>query len=217
MQGYLETLLMKEDSLTHEKRRSYLEVAARQSEHLATLISELFELAKLDFRGYEITAEPLHLGELAQDVLQKFQLDAEKKQVALQGDIHPEVDFVRADIGLMERALENLLENALKHTRPGDAISLAVLPENGRVMVRVSDTGSGIPEQHLPHIFERFYRVDKARTSSVGGAGLGLAIVKRILDLHGSEIAVESTLKSGTTFSFALPTAASGAIGSVAV
>lgn len=208
LKGYLEMLLMKDDTLTPEKRRSYLEIAARQSEHLGTLIAELFELAKLDFKGYQINPEWVQLGELAQDVLQNFQLAAEKKDIALQADIHPQVGFVRADIGLLERALENLLENALKHTRPGGSITLAVIPEDGRVVVRVSDTGSGIPAQDLPHIFERFYRVDKVRTAGADSAGLGLAIVKRILDLHNARISVESAVMAGTTFSFALPAAA---------
>jgi PAS domain S-box-containing protein len=207
LRGYLETLLIKEDTLTPAKRRSYLEIAARQTEHLQTLISELFELAKLDFQGYELNPEPVHLGELTQDVLQKFQLAAEKKDIVLRVDVHPKVGFVRADMALIERALENLLENALKHTGPGGRISLAVSPQEGRVEVQVTDTGSGIPAQDLPHIFERFYRVDKARTRDSGGAGLGLAIVKRILDLHHGKISVTSEPMAGTTFSFALPVA----------
>lgn len=152
----------------------------------------------------------MQLGELAQDVLQKFQLAAEKKGITLRADIHPEVGFVRADMGLIERALENLIENALEHTRPGGRISLAVLPQDGRVRVQVSDTESGIPAEDLPHVFERFYRVDKARSGDSDGAGLGLAIVKRILDLRHGEINVESAVAVGTTFWFALP-AATGA------
>jgi signal transduction histidine kinase len=106
----------------------------------------------------------MQLGELAQDVLQKFQIAAEKKRIALKAEI-------RADIGLIERALENLLDNALRHTPFGGVVSLAVTASDGRVAVRVSDTGSGIPAAELPHIFERFYRVDKSRTSGTGGPG----------------------------------------------
>lgn len=212
LQGYLEMLRLKGESLEPDKRHAYLEIAARQSEHLGTLITELFELAKLDFKGYQINPEPVNLGELAQDLLQKFELAAENKGLTLQGDIDPEIGVVRADIGLIARALENLLENALKHTSAGGTVRLTVAPHDGKVILRLSDSGSGIPEQALPHIFERFYRVDAARTIDAGGAGLGLAIVKRILDLHHSEISVESELAGGTTFSFALPLAYSPAM-----
>jgi len=205
IRGYLETLLLKGDTLPPDKRHAYLQIAARQSEHLGTLISELFELAKLDYKGYQINPEPVQLGELAQDVLQKFQLAAEKKEIALQIEAHSNIGFVHADIGLIERALENLLENALKHTPPGGSVSLAVRRRDARVAVQVSDTGSGIPQDALSHIFERFYQVDRSKMLDAGGAGLGLAIVKRILDLHHSEIRVESAMAEGTMFSFALP------------
>ncbi len=205
IRGYLETLLLKGDTLPPDKRHAYLEIAARQSERLGTLISELFELAKLDYSCYQINPEPVQLGELAQDVLQKFQLTAEKKGVALRVEAHQDAGFVSADIALIERVLENLLENALKHTHPGGAVSLAVRRHDGRVAVEVSDTGSGIPQNALPHIFERFYQVHQSKMLDTGSAGLGLAIVKRILDLHHSQINVESALAEGTRFSFALP------------
>ena len=209
LQGYLEMLRLKDETMEPEQRRAYLEIASRQSQHLGTLVAELFELAKLDFKGYQINPEPVHLGELAQDVLQKFQLAADKKGVGLHADIHPEVGFVRADMGLIERALENLLENALKHTHVGGTVRLAVAPHDGKVVLRLSDTGCGIPEPALAHIFERFYRADAALAMDSGGAGLGLAIVKRILELHHTAINVESELTAGTTFSFALPLAQS--------
>jgi signal transduction histidine kinase len=136
IRGYLEALLQKGDTLAPDKRHAYLEIAARQSEHLGTLISELFELAKLDYKGYQINPEPVQLGELAQDVLQKFQLAAEKRNIALQVEAHLDGAFVRADIGLIERALENLLENALKHTPPGGTVSVAVGRQDGRVVVQ---------------------------------------------------------------------------------
>ena len=205
LHGYLETLLMKGDSLPADRRRSYLETAARQSEHLGTLIAELFELVKLDFRGFEIHPEPVQLGELAQDVLQKFVLAAEQKGIALRAEIASQLPAVVADIGLIERALDNLIGNALRHTPSGGVVSLAVTPGDGCVQVRVADTGSGIPEAEIPRIFERFYRVDKSRTTGTGGAGLGLAIVKRILDLHGAAVTVKSAPNEGAAFTFALP------------
>jgi PAS domain S-box-containing protein len=205
LHGYLETLLVKGQSLSPEQQKIYLETAVRQSEHLGTLIAELFELVKLDFKGFEIQPETVQLGELAQDVLQKFRLLAEEKRIALKAEIGPGLPSVQADIGLMERVLENLIDNALRHTPAGGMVSVAVVPHGGRVRVRVADTGSGIPPAEIPHIFERFYRVDKSRTSRTGGAGLGLAIVKRIMDLHAARVEVESTPLEGAAFSFALP------------
>ncbi len=205
LRGYLETLLLKEETLPTAKRRRYLEIAARQSVHLTDMVEELFELAKLDFKGLQLNAEPLHLGELAWDVLQKFQLAAERKHVGLKVEAPARVPFVRADLSLLERVFENLIGNALKHTPPGGSVSISVIPEDGRVITRIADTGNGIPEAELPFIFDRFYRASKSRTNTSGGAGLGLAITKRILELHDSKITVESELMVGTCFSFSFP------------
>jgi signal transduction histidine kinase len=205
LHGYLETLLIKEQRLTRETRRNYLEIALRQSERLGTLVSELFELAKLDVKDVEINPEPLQLSELAHDVLQKFKLAAEKKRVTLELEARPDLPYVRGDIGLIERVLDNLIENALEHTEAGGEIRITMVRGDKKVAVQVADTGTGMPPEEIPHIFERSYRVDKSRASRSGGAGLGLAIAKRILELHGSEIKVESQLNIGTRFSFALP------------
>jgi predicted ATPase/signal transduction histidine kinase len=204
LRGYLETLLIKENTLGAADRHSYLSIAARQAEHLQELISELFDLARLDFAGYQIAAEPLHLGEFARDVMQKFQLVAGEKGVDLELDVDDSIAFIQADIGLMERTLENLLGNAIVHTPAQGHVRLAVFAGNGGVTVEVSDTGVGIPTADLPRIFERFYRVDKARSLASQGSGLGLAIVKRIVELHGSEIRVESKVGVGTRFWFTL-------------
>ncbi len=211
LRGYLDTLLLKEQSLGAQERRSFLTIAQRQAEHLQTLISELFDLARLDFDGYRIDAEPVALGELARDVLQKFQLAAQGRHVQLALELDDALGFVHADIGLLERTLENLLENALAHTPPDGRVTLAVLAHDDGALVEVRDTGSGIPPDDLPHIFERFYRVDKARTLASSGSGLGLAIVKRIVELHGSQIHVDSSVGAGTRFWFTLKTAAPAA------
>jgi signal transduction histidine kinase len=207
LRGYLETLLLKEHALTEADRRSYLEIALRQAQHMQTLISELFELARLDFEGYRIEAEPVQLGELARDVAQKFGLAAQTRQVQLDLEVEPELGLARADIGLIERTLTNLLENALAHTPAGGRIVLSVRAQGARVMLCVSDNGSGIASVDMPRIFERFYRADKARRRDAKGSGLGLAIVKRIVELHGSEIRVDSVVDRGTTFWFDLPLA----------
>jgi signal transduction histidine kinase len=205
LRGYIETLLLKEQTLTQSERRSYLEIALHQAQHMQALISELFELARLDFQGYRIEREPVQLGELARDVAQKFELAAQRKQVELRAEIEPGLGLVRADIGLIERSLSNLLDNALAHTPARGHVVLSVQEHDQRVTLRVSDNGSGIPSADLPRIFERFYRVDKARSRSDAGTGLGLAIVKRIVELHDSRIEVASELGRWTAFWFDLP------------
>jgi len=207
LHGYLETLLLKRRSLGEAEQRDYLEIALRQAQHLRTLIAELFELARLDFAGYCIEAEPVHLGELARDVVQKLGLAARGRDVALDLEIEPELGLARADIGLIERTLTNLIDNALAHTPPGGRVVLAVRAQGARVQLEVRDDGSGIAAADLPRIFERFYRADKSRRRDAAGSGLGLAIVQRIVELHGSRIGVDSQLDRGTRFWFDLPRA----------
>lgn len=204
LQGYLETLLLKETHLSPEQKRSYLEIALRHSERLGKLVTELFELAKLDAQITPLNPEPFSIGELVQDVVQEFQLTARQKGVYLDLEIHKELEFVCADIGLMQRVLENLIENALHYTPTGGRVTVSVSCQDNAIAVKIADTGCGIPDADLPHIFDRFYRVEKAREDHSEGAGLGLAIAKRILDLHGITIQVESQIDEGTTFSFQL-------------
>ncbi|MDH5741807.1 MAG: HAMP domain-containing histidine kinase, partial [Nitrospira sp.] len=206
LQGYLETLLLKEGALSPHDRRRYLEIAAAQSKQLGELIAELFELAKLNSQEMKPRLESFSLGELVQDVVQKFRLTSENKQVTLQAKLGEGLPFVSADIGLIERVLENLIENGLRYAPPGGRVMVVLGLMGGSVMVRVTDTGCGIPPEDLPHIFDRYYRGNKQRQAGDMGAGLGLAITKRILELHGSVIEVQSTINSGTTFSFSLTT-----------
>jgi signal transduction histidine kinase len=207
LQGYIETLLLKDSSLTVEDRLSYLKIAISHCKRLSKLVSELFELAKLDSNQTNVQRERFNMGELIQDVVQKFQLNAKEKQVNIITNIGQEFTFVNADIGLVERTLENLIENALRHTPQGGSISIGLKPDQENLMVQVSDTGCGIPQKELPRIFDRFYQLDKSRNAKHGYSGLGLAIAKRIIDLHESQIKVVSELNKGTTFSFLLPVA----------
>jgi two-component system OmpR family sensor kinase len=205
LQGYIETLLLKEDSLGPEERRSYLQTAIKHCDRLSKLVSELLELAKLDSSDIRVEREPFNLSELTHDVVQKFQLKAGEKQIALSTKSEKDLPFVNADIGLIERVLENLIENAIQNTPSGGAVSLMLTPQNEDIVIQVSDTGCGIAAEELAHIFNRFYQLDKSRKSEQGHSGLGLAITKKILELHDRSINVVSALGSGTTFSFQLP------------
>ncbi len=205
LRGYIETLLLKEKDLSAEKRRYYLEIAIRHCERLSKLVDELMELAKLESLETVISRESFNLAELVQDVTQKFILRAEEKGVVIKTDIEKEIPFARADIGLIERVLENLLENAINYTPKGGTVGLHIKMENDEIQVAVSDTGGGIPEAEIPHIFERFYRLEKGGEKGADHHGLGLAIAKRILELHQRSIHVKSLRNQGTTLSFSLP------------
>jgi len=204
MQGYLETILIKEDNLKPEERRKYLQVIFDNTKMLGTLVSELFELSKLDAKQIQPKCEPFALAELTQDVVMKFKPQAEKLQVNLQAALPKDLPMVHADIGMIERALSNLIDNALRFTPEGGSVKVNLKNHQGKIRVAISDSGCGIPADEIPLVFERFYRVEKSRTRHAGGAGLGLAIAKRIVDLHDGKIRIESTVNVGTSFSFDL-------------
>ncbi len=209
MQGYVETLLLKDDSLSPSQRQQYLGIAHSHTQQLSRLIAELFELAKLDSGTLQPTLEPFSLTELVQDVVQEFQLTAEAQGISLLLHSDDADVWVRGDIGLIQRVCENLVSNALQHTPEGGEVRFNVQPDGERVHVTLSDTGCGIPEEELPWIFDRYYRVGgQPKQAEVApgkrGTGLGLAIVKKILQLHDSDISVESQLELGTTFRFDL-------------
>ena len=205
IQGYLDTLLLRHDRLTPEEQRCCLETARRHSERLGRLVHELFELARLDSGERQLQREPFALSELVQDIAQDFRLAAERRGITLHVKTPEPPAFVVADIALMERVLENLIDNALRHTPEGGCVDVRLRPNGGEVVVEVSDTGVGIAPEHLPYIFDRFYRAASSQSEETSGAGLGLAIAKRVLDMHGSDVRVESHPPTGTTFRFALP------------
>ena len=211
LRGYLETLMIKGDSLPPEEQKMYLAIATQQTERLARLVAELFELAKLEAKDVSVQTESFPVSELIQDVVQKFELDAHRRQLAIRAQVEGDLPFVTADIALVERVLQNLIDNALSHTPAGGSVTVTARAREREIAITVADTGSGISKDHLPHIFERLYRADKSRDSRSGGAGLGLAIARQIVELHGGRIAVESELGRGTAFSFSLPLAGAAA------
>jgi len=201
LRGYLETLLMRGESLAPEERLDYLESATRAVDRLSGLIDGMLELARLESVRLEFSPEPFIAAELAQDVMQDFRLRAQSRGI----DLRMEVDgdtMIRADIALVQRALGNLVENALRHTPSGGTVTLAALRKGGRVQVSVSDTGSGISRDDLAKVFDRGVRGSEATGP---GAGLGLAIVERIAVLHQAEVLVDSQPGQGATFSLVFP------------
>jgi signal transduction histidine kinase len=208
MQGYLETLALKGESISDEERSKYLAIATKHTERLGRLVGELFELARLESEEMRAEVEPFPIAELVQDVVQEFQLRAGEAGIQLEAHLPPEPLLVSADIGLIQRALQNLISNAIRHTEEDGRVAIVVEPRNRTTVVRVEDSGSGIEEQDLQHVFERFYQAGNSVSDSGRTAGgLGLAIVKRIVELHGSAVQAASTVGEGSRFWFSLPVA----------
>jgi len=211
LQGYMETLLLKDNDFTKDERKAYLKTAINHCHRLGKLINELLELAKLESDQIQLQMELFNLNELVQDVVLKFQLKADEKQVKLLPVLNQDLPFVEGDIGLIERVFENLMENAIRYTPENGTVEIRLEAGSNRITVHISDTGSGIPEDQLPHIFKRFYRLDNDGEKQAGHSGLGLAITRKILELHHSNIRVQSRLNLGTTISFHLSAVAPAA------
>ncbi len=205
LRGHLETVMMKDGELDPERRRAFLETALRNAASLQKLVEELFDLAKLEARQYRLETERFPLAELVQDVVLKRKAVADAKAVTL--DYRPEegIPPIEGDIALIERALTNVLDNAVAFSPAGGEITVAVARGGGSQTVVVRDRGPGIDPEDLPRIFERFYRADKSRGRDGEGTGLGLAIAKEIAELHGGRILAENNPDGGASFRISLP------------
>ncbi len=212
MKGFLETLLIKNEQLDIHAREAYLKTALSSANRLSKLISELFELSKLDSPSTVLNSEKFSLTELVYDTVQKFELEFAQKQISWEVDSRDMNFHVYADISLIQRVFENLVKNALAYTPENGSVRFELSAPDHHITralnIRIIDTGYGISKADLPYIFERFYTNPDLSRETEGSTGLGLAIVKRIIDLHGSVINVDSQLNHGTTFEFKLPLAA---------
>lgn len=208
IQGYMDTLLIKKDQLDEEQRDYYLATASKHCVRLNDLVNDLFELSKLDSLAVKPAIEPFSMSELMQDVSMEFKLMASEKNIDLKVDLLDGNTDVEADIGLMQRVLENLISNAIKHTPENGKVLLKLDQQKDQFKIIIRDTGRGISSKELPYIFDRLYRAENSSNYSKSSSGLGLAIVKKILDLHQAKIKVVSQLEKGTQFSFQLPVTA---------
>ncbi|NIC25073.1 HAMP domain-containing sensor histidine kinase [Serratia plymuthica] len=202
LHGYLETLSVKSASLSENDRRRYLETALAQSRKVGKLAQELFELARLEYGVVKPQKEPFSLGELVQDVFQKFELAAEARHQRLRADIAPGMPLVFADLSMIERVLTNLLDNAIRHTPQGGEIGVRLWQQEDKILVQVNDSGPGIPQALRADLFVRPSILNGARRHA---GGLGLMIVRRILQLHGSDIQLVEQAQKGACFRFAIP------------
>ncbi|MBE9538161.1 MAG: two-component sensor histidine kinase [Proteobacteria bacterium] len=207
MRGYLETLQIKKDQLSSDEQEKFIELSIQHSDRLSALITDLFELAMLESPDSAAEMEYFSLAELAHDVILKFEVKTSRKNLQVSCDIPQDSPSVHGDIAMIERVLENLIENAIKFSHQGGALSLRVAPRDGKLEVKVVDTGIGIAAEDIPNLFQRFYCVDKSRSARNRSSGLGLAIAHRILQLHGGDIKVSSMPGKGSCFFFSLPIA----------
>ncbi|RRU11073.1 HAMP domain-containing sensor histidine kinase [Stenotrophomonas sp. 278] len=201
LHGYLETLSLKDATLTAEERQRYLGIALAQSQKVGRLAQALFELARLEHGGVVLDMQAFSLPDLLQDVFQKFELAAEARRQTLSADIPPRLPSVRADLGLIERVLTNLLDNAIRHTPEGGRITVSLRAETDKVWVRVADSGPGIAPERRANLFHTPPALGSQRPDS---GGLGLLIVHRIVQLHGGQIRLLES-EAGAVFEFALP------------
>ncbi|MGC3988271.1 MAG: ATP-binding protein [Chthoniobacteraceae bacterium] len=180
-----------------------IETVQRSAQRMQGLMESLLTLACLDAHSEPLQRQPCDLAVLAAEHLDAIRPLALERGIPLHSELASTVCAV--DLDRIGQILDNLLTNAVKYSRPGDEVRLATRLENGSAIVRVSDSGPGIATEHLPHLFERFYRADRSRNRSTGGAGLGLAICKSLAEAHGGSIQVESERGKGTAFTLRIP------------
>jgi signal transduction histidine kinase len=202
VKGYAD--IARRPNMGEEERNQYLSIIYEEAEHMQKLVKDLFELAKMDQHSFQIYKEPTNLCSFLKKLHDKMHPAFQAKKMSLvyycDGNITVHIDQKR-----FEQVMMNLLDNALKYSDQGSTVSIDARAEKNNIMIIVSDEGRGIPKEDLPHIFERFYRVDKSRSRTSGGTGLGLAIAKEIVEAHGGSICAASEYGKGTNMIITLP------------
>ncbi len=206
IQGYTETLM--DGAIDDERNRMrFLAVIRQNAERLASLTADLLTLSRVEMQRQQFQFAPYSVHEVVEEAVETIRPVAQKKQITLITQIDEQAEIVNCDAEAVHQVLINLLDNAIKYTPDGGHITVGAKPHRDsadRVEFFVRDTGIGIPPEDVPRLFERFYRVDKARSRELGGTGLGLAIVKHLVKAHGGDVQVESTVGAGSTFYFTL-------------
>jgi signal transduction histidine kinase len=205
MRGYLETLSMRSLALDAETRDRYLSIINDETSRVEHIVRDLLDLARMEGSDDTLDIQDVPLEDLFGRVVARHGRDASLKNVTLAIDVAPGAEIVPGDPLRLEQALQNLAANALRHTPSGGRVELVAEPGNKEVVITVKDTGSGIPASHLPHIFDRFYKVDSSRPGAASGSGLGLSIVKAIIERHRGTISVQSQPGQGTRFVVRIP------------
>lgn len=203
LRAHLENLL---DGV-EEADPQILQVMLAQSERLGRLVDQLLELSRLESGDVPLHREDVWLPPLVARVLSEVRVTSARADVELSHEVSEDLPAVFADAERVHQVLFNLLDNAVRFTPPGGCVSVSATRRDGAIDVTVADTGPGIPAEHLPRVFERFYRVDTSRSRDAGGTGIGLAIARSVVEAHGGRIWAESEPGRGSTFTFELPAA----------
>ncbi|MGZ8607417.1 MAG: sensor histidine kinase [Actinomycetota bacterium] len=206
LRAHLENLL---DGVEQAEPRT-LQVMLAQSERLGRLVDQLLELSRLESGDVPLDRAEVPLRPLVARVLSEIEVTRSRHDVELAQDVPEDLPPVFADAERVHQVLFNLLDNAVRFTQAGGVVRVTAARHNGAVDVTVADTGPGIAAEHLPRVFERFYRVDTARSREEGGTGIGLAIARSVVEAHGGRIWAESEPGKGSTFTFELPVATTG-------
>ena len=204
IRGYAETLTLQPYAPAHPDGRRFVHIVDVEAQRLERLVNDLLDLARLDAGGGALDRAPVSIAGLFARVRDRHERQAAADGVSLDTRVAAGLDTVTGDARRLEQVVQNLTANALRHTPRGGHVSLGAAREGDAVVLRVSDTGEGIPAEHLPHVFDRFYKADPAR-SDAGGTGLGLSIVKAIVERHGGAVDVTSTPGVETVFRVRLP------------
>jgi signal transduction histidine kinase len=198
--GYMDIILQKKEQLSTEVQQRYLHIVLSEAKRMERLVKDLFELSKLESGQVSLELEPFSIAELAQDVLQKYHILAEAKHIKLLTDFDLSSPLVIADLRLIDRVLQNLLDNALRYAHEGGFAKFTIFESYGEVHVKVCNSGDPIPQEHLTQVFDRYFKSSNRKKDSTG---LGLTIVKKIMDLHGERIWAEAS-EGLTTFRFTM-------------
>lgn len=207
VKGYTETLIDADSELDAETRRKFLQVVYNETDRMTHIVKDLLTLSQLDHGRMAMEMTELPVKMIVSNITSAMMIEAKNQRIALTTAFDDPLPNIVADRARMEQVITNIVSNAVKYNKPGGSVAVSVRWEEPDVVIRVQDTGLGIPQEDLPRLFERFYRVDKARSREKGGTGLGLAIAKEIVEHHSGTIAVESQLDVGTTVTIRIPAA----------
>jgi signal transduction histidine kinase len=209
IRGYVETLGMADLPIDQDTRKRYLDIVEQETHKLEAIIGDLLDLARLEGGGDRIHAEPVAVADLFKRISDRHAPSLRDRNLSLETEIAKDTPQIRGDAGRLEQALQNLAANAIRHTPEGGRVRLTAAPAEDGVRITVRDTGPGIPPEHLPRVFDRFYKVDAARagTAVPSGSGLGLSIVRAIIERHGGTVTAANGPDGGALFELHLPAA----------
>lgn len=209
IRGYVETLGMEDVPLDQDTRKRYLDIVEQETHKLEAIIGDLLDLARLEGGGDRLKAEPVAVEDLFKRIADRHERSLRDRNVSLESDVASGTPRILGDAGRLEQALQNLAANAIRHTPPDGVVRLSASRNDNGVHITVRDTGPGIPADHLPRVFDRFYKVDASRSGTAipSGSGLGLSIVRAIIERHGGTVRATNAPDGGAMFELQLPAA----------